>query len=61
MPHIMANDLGSEWMRQLEEKRRELFQAYCNEQFECGDNIKKVVEQMESHAASRGWREDKKP
>lgn len=56
----MTNNPQSEWMRQLKEKRRELRLAYSNEQFERGDEIKKVIEQMESHAASCGWREDKK-
>src|SRR5438132_36832 len=37
----MANNPRSEWMRQLEKKRRELFQAYVNEQFERGDEIMK--------------------
>jgi hypothetical protein len=56
--HMMTNNPRSEWMRQLEEKRRELSIAYANEQFERGDEIKRVIEQMESFAASRGWRED---
>jgi ribosomal protein L19 len=56
----MANEPRSEWMRQLEKKRRELLKAYLNEKFERGDEVKKVVELMERHAASRGWREDKK-
>ena len=47
-------------MRLLKEKRRELLEAYANHQFEHGDEIKRTVEQMESHAASRGWREDQK-
>ena len=57
---MMMKDPRSEWMGQLKEKRRELLMAYANEQFERGDEIKKVIEQIESHAASRGWREDKK-
>jgi hypothetical protein len=56
----MMKDPRSECLRQLKEKRRELLMAYANEQFERGDEIKKVIDQMESHTASRGWREDKK-
>ena len=46
-------------MRLLEDKQHEMCLAYLNEEFARGDEIKEVIEQMERHAASRGWREDK--
>lgn len=50
----MANN-KDEYVAKIEKLRRERVQHYLEGRFDEGDRIKKLIEEMERHAASRGW------
>jgi hypothetical protein len=43
------------FLQELAKRKRDRTQAYLEEDFERGDRLLPTIEQMESHARTRGW------